>query len=176
MLNSRRIAEGTGDYFYALDLYDFSFPRYEQIDIRIIMAVSGSDAGDFFVILDGETRVGTAYMLYGRDLVYLYYLAVDPGFRGKGYGSDILAMIKDSNPGCRIALNSEAPDETAANYLQRLDRIRFYEKNGFRDTGIRMPWRGVVFALMTYGGDVSVSELLPVFAKESYYAYKFRRR
>ncbi len=162
-LTIRDIVAGSEDYDYVADLYDFSFPKKEQEKLENMLIVSETPLGKFAVILDGETRVGLLYLMVRGDLVFIYYLAVDPGLRSKGYGSEILKMIRAMYPGYRFSLNAEAPDETANNNEQRLQRISFYEMNGFRDTGTRTTWDGVTYAMMTSGGEVGTHEIGEMF-------------
>jgi len=136
-LSLRHIVEGSEDFEYASDLYDFSFPKKEQEKMDRILKISESPLGDFSVILEGDTRVGLLFYMKSRRLVYIYYLAIDPGYRGRGYGSRVLSMIEEMYPDCGFTLNSEAPDDMAENNEQRMERIAFYERNGFRDSGRR---------------------------------------
>ena len=99
------------DQGYIAWLYDISFPPAEQERMENIMKVSRTDFGHLSVVLDGGTRVGMLYILTHRDLVYVYYLAVDPEMRKRGYGSEILSIVKREHPGCRFVLSCEAPDD-----------------------------------------------------------------
>jgi ribosomal protein S18 acetylase RimI-like enzyme len=150
-LSLRHIVEGSEDFEYASDLYDFSFPKKEQEKMDRILKISESPLGDFSVILEGDTRVGLLFYMKSRRLVYIYYLAIDPGYRGRGYGSRVLSMIEEMYPDCGFTLNSEAPDDMAENNEQRMERIAFYERNGFRDSGRRRTWDGVRYAQMVKG-------------------------
>ncbi len=154
----RRVWPGSEDYGYMADLYGFSFPPAEREGMDVMMRVSGTGFGRLSVALDGDKRIGLLYVLECRDLVYIYYLAVDPGLQGRGYGSEILRKVREDHPGCRLALSCEAPDDAAENNGQRLERISFYERNGFRDTGMRAEWRGVTYVHLACGGHVGRSE------------------
>jgi len=158
-LSLRHIEPESEDYAFAVDLYYSSFPEPEREKIESIMKVSGTDLGEFTVILDGSERIGILYRIFRHNLVYIYYLAIIPELRNRGYGTAVLSMIKEMYPKSRLALNSEAPDPNADNNDQRISRMKFYERNGFKDSGTRVPWEGVTYALLTCGGDVSKSEL-----------------
>ena len=69
------------------------------------------------------------------DLVYIYYLAVDPELRGRGYGGQILELLKRSHPGMPVALDIESRKRNADNAKQREARRKFYLDNGFKPTG-----------------------------------------
>jgi len=159
-LSLRRVEYDTEDYEYVVRLYDASFPKEEQDSMKRIMNVSKTSLGKLYVALDGETRVGLLYILMRKKLLFIHYLAVDPGMRGKGYGSAILTLIRESYPDYSLTLSIEAPDERAENNAERLARKSFYEKNGYRDTGRRTPWRGITYASMVSGvGEVRPNDV-----------------
>jgi len=162
-LSLRHVEAGSDDYEYVADLYYFSFPEKEREKLENIMKVSKTPLGEFYVVLDGETRVGMLYMMIHKDLVYIYYLAIDPGKRSIGYGSAVLQIVFKMFEGYRFALNSEAPDDKANNNEERLERLSFYEKNGFKDTGTKTSWQGVDYCLLTYGGKVGKYETWKMF-------------
>ncbi len=180
-LSMRTVEDGTEDEEYVADLYVFSFPEPERERFDRIMKVSKTDLGDLYVILDGDVRIGMLYTMRRKDLVYIYYLAVDPGERGKGYGSAVLAELFGMYPEHRFALNCEAPDPKSNNNEQRLERMAFYERNGFQDTGRRTRWEGVEYALMSHGGRIGQFEVNRLFSRAARYgrrgelAYGFRR-
>lgn len=162
-LSLRHVVYGSEDYDFVADLYNFSFPLAEQEKMENILKVSETDLGEFSVILEGETRVGLLHLMIRKDLVFIYYLAIDPGIRGRGYGSEALRLVKRLYPGYRFSLNAEAPDETANNNTQRLERVAFYNKNGFTDSGVRTTWDGVTYAMLTCGGEVRHEEIGKMF-------------
>lgn len=164
-ISLRPVEPSSDDYEYVADLYEFSFPPVERERIENIMKVSRTDFGHLSVVLDDDERIGFLYILTHRDLVYIYYLAVDPGLRGRGYGSQILSMVKKEHPGCRFTLSCEAPDETAENNEQRLERIAFYERNGFVDTGRRTTWEGMTYAHMLCGDHIGRFEIGRMFKR-----------
>ena len=153
------------DVPYIRDLYLFSFPDNERIGFDEILRIKESGFGEVLVAKNGDTRVGMMFILKGEGLIYIYYLAVDPGMRGLGYGSSVLDGLKAIFPGCRFALSSESPDPDARNLEERLWRISFYERNGFADSGRRDMWKGERYALLTYGGDVGRDETGAMFRK-----------
>jgi len=167
-LSFRHVLPDSEDFEYVADLYDFAFPKVEREKMENIMKVSEkTDFGELSVVLDGEDRVGLLYLLFLKDLVYIYYLAIDPGHRCMGYGSEVLSMIKGMYPGRRFALGCEAPDEHANNNEERLERMRFYERNGFRDTGRRTSWDGVTYAQLEIGrtGRFELGKVFKIHAK-----------
>ena len=69
------------------------------------------------------------------EIFYVAYLGIDVKFRGLGIGSRLLALIVTQNPRAQIVLDVEPPHEDAPNLAQRLRRIEFYGRHGFRRCG-----------------------------------------
>ena len=88
----------------------------------------------FLAYYDGDDFVGLAYILQNEAVVYLFFLAVNPNIRYRGYGSAILQDVKDLAGNRPVVLAIEPMDGKADNFDQRLKRVRFYEKNGFHIT------------------------------------------
>ncbi len=82
--------------------------------------------------------VGFAVLLSDRALqvAYLSYFAIDGAYRSKGCGGAALAKLSEVYEDCQIVLDMERMDETAENYGQRLRRLAFYERNGYRRAGV----------------------------------------
>ena len=66
-----------------------------------------------------------------EKMIFLLYFAVNAQQRSKGYGSQIIHELKQVARGREIILNVEKPDQSAENNTHRVQRITFYERNGF---------------------------------------------
>lgn len=96
-----------------------------------MLLTSYRELADFYAYYDGDDFVGLAYVLQNEDVVYLFFLAVNPQIRSRGYGSEILQDIKKIAGSRPVVLAIEPMDEKADNFDQRLKRVRFYEKMVF---------------------------------------------
>ena len=76
------------------------------------------------------------------------YLGIDAKFRGLGIGSRLLALIVTQNPSAQIVLDVEPPHEDAPNLAQRLRRIEFYGRHGFRRCGKFFNYAGLSFEIL----------------------------
>lgn len=81
-------------------------------------------------------------------IFYVAYLGIDARFRGLGIGSRLLALIVTQNPSARIVLDVEPPHEDAPNLAQRLRRIEFYGRHGFRRCGKFFNYAGLSFEIL----------------------------
>ena len=81
-------------------------------------------------------------------IFYVAYLGIDAKFRGLGIGSRLLALIVTQNPRAQIILDVEPPHEDAPNLAQRLRRIEFYGRHGFRRCGKFFNYAGLSFEIL----------------------------
>ena len=82
------------------------------------------------------------------EIFYVAYLGIDVKFRGLGIGSRLLALISEQNPRAQIVLDVEPPHEDAPNLAQRLRRIEFYGRHGFRRCGKFFNYAGLSFEIL----------------------------
>ena len=82
------------------------------------------------------------------EIFYVAYLGIDAKFRGLGIGSRLLALIAEQNPSTQIVLDVEPPHEDAPNLAQRLRRIEFYGRHGFRRCGKFFNYAGLSFEIL----------------------------
>lgn len=82
------------------------------------------------------------------EIFYVAYLGIDAKFRGLGVGSRLLALIVTQNPRAQIVLDVEPPHEDAPNLAQRLRRIEFYGRHGFRRCGKFFNYAGLSFEIL----------------------------
>lgn len=112
-------------------LYLSAFPAVERAPYLPLLLTAYRDLADFYAYYDGDDFVGLAYILQNEAVVYLFFLAVNPNIRYRGYGSAILQDVKDLAGNRPVVLAIEPMDEKADNFDQRLKRVRFYEKMVF---------------------------------------------
>lgn len=139
-------------------LYYEAFPRNERVPFTFLKLSARKNKAIFFGIYDKDCFIGLIYNIYYKDIVYVYYLAIDKNLRGKGYGSKILETIKKEYNQCRIILMSEEINESSNNYEERIKRKRFYNNNGFRDLYYKVKEAGVIYDMLGYGKEVSHKE------------------
>ena len=82
------------------------------------------------------------------EIFYVAYLGIDAKFRGLGIGSRLLALIVTQNPSAQIVLDVEPPHEDVPNLAQRLRRIEFYGRHGFRRCGKFFNYAGLSFEIL----------------------------
>jgi len=146
------------DYKYFKELYHSAFPPEERPSYIFMKWKLKHGKGELLIAKDNDVPVGFAHLIHYKDLVYLFFLAVDEKVRGKGYGTKILQLIKERNPGKRIFLAREPLDDNADNAEQRKTRQNFYIRNGFEDISIKIIEKNYLFDTMSVGGNILPEE------------------
>ncbi|MBQ7249921.1 MAG: GNAT family N-acetyltransferase [Bacilli bacterium] len=136
-------------YSYVRDLYEASFPEEERPPFDFLFDLKDND---LYAVIDQGNPIGLVDLAAYEDLVYVFFLAIDPAYQKKGYGTGALKHVCEWFKTKRIYLCIEALDIEAANYEQRVRRLAFYQKCGFAPAGERLVEYGVAYDLLTYGG------------------------
>lgn len=139
-------------------LYNEAFPKDERIPIWLLKILVRKNKAKFHGIYDNEKFVGLVYNIFYKDIVFLFYLAIDKGTRGQGYGTKVLDSIKQKYKNSRIILCIEPVDENSDNYEQRVKRKKFYLKNGFEDSNYIIKERNIIYEMLYYNENVALQE------------------
>ena len=142
------------DYKKIKKLFLTAFPPEERPPFFFLKR----KAGQMLVAKEDGRFLGFVHLVCHKDLVYLFFFALEASHRGQGYGSQILQLVKEQNEGKRIFLAREPLDEQADNAAQRRSRHQFYLRNGFADLPIQIVEQGYVFDAMGIGGSISAAD------------------
>lgn len=93
-----------------------------------------------------------------KDILCILYFSIEENKRDHGIGSQILNNIINNHPDCRIIVDVELPEDYADNETQRLSRMHFYHKNGFKDTDIIYKWKNTDYQILIYNGKITYNE------------------
>jgi GNAT superfamily N-acetyltransferase len=121
-----------------LQLYDVSFPPNEKIPPVLLSRTIGK-GGKMRYFYDSDLFVGFCLTFEYGGISFVVYLAVSPTLRGEGYGSDILDHVSSEENLRGMFLTAEVTEGEGDDLRQRHDRRRFYRRNGWKPTGIRVP-------------------------------------
>lgn len=146
------------DYKNIRRLYKSAFPKEERAPFFLLKRKVSRGNADVLIAGEHGEFMGFVYVVCYKDLVYLFYFAVDDKCRGRGFGSNILRLLKEKYGGKRIFLAREQLDENADNYGQRIKRHEFYLRNGFKDLPCHIREGNVIYDVMGIGGNVTSNE------------------
>lgn len=145
ILNIENITE-TGKYWQEVNaLASEAFPPEEYLAPIELVRMAAGGYLNFSALLDKDTFVGFMVTMQYEKMVYLFFLAITPSCRSKGYGSRAIETLKAQYPGKTQVVDFEAPDDSADNATQREKRRQFYLKNGYRETGLFVTYYGVTY-------------------------------
>lgn len=129
-------------------LYRSAFPKEELLAWPLMRLLTLRKGASIRGWMDGDRFCGFTYSATVNGLCFVMFFAVEAHLRGKGYGSAVLQALKAENPDASLILNIEPIIDSAPNLRERKDRLAFYEKNGFYDTGYWIREVGGVFTVM----------------------------
>ncbi|MCR5637985.1 MAG: GNAT family N-acetyltransferase [Lachnospiraceae bacterium] len=135
-------------------LYNSAFPADERAPFFLIKSRVKSGKAELLHIAEGNKWIGFTYILTLKELVYVFYLAIDDKYRGLGYGQKAVKAVLKRYKGKKVFLALEDFSEDADNKEERLRRHEFYKKCGLEDLPYRLQEATVIYALMGVGGAV----------------------
>ena len=133
----------------AKGVYLSAFPKEERLPWWLLRLFSCRRDMGITAYYDGHKFCGITVSAATEKVLFLLFFAVEDDCRGRGCGSEILQLLKKENPGRAIVLNVEPLDEAAENAAQRVSRMRFYNRNGFYDTGYDIDEVGGTFRVLS---------------------------
>lgn len=148
MLTTEPIVPGSPCWAQVDTLAKEAFPPEEYLPPAQLARMAKDDHFDFLALKDEGRFVGFMAVQTYQGLAYLFFLAIVPECRARGYGSKAIETLKALYPGKAQVVDFEMPDETAANSHQRIKRRSFYLRNGYKPTGQYLSYLGVDYEIM----------------------------
>ncbi len=95
MMNSKKVSP-LMEHFSAVEaLQKEAFPPNESYSMEQILALSDSPNIQYLSFWEADTLCGLLFYNVGETMIYLFYLAVNPAIRSKGYGGKLLRWLRD---------------------------------------------------------------------------------
>ena len=138
------------------DMMKRQFPPEEYMPLDNQLALQDSGDIEIWALYDLTELVGFTTLRITNDMAYLFFLAFDDAFQGKGYGKEAIAKIRELYTDRAITVDFELVDEKAANNEQRIRRRNFYLKNGFYETGWGLSYLGVDYEIFCMNQPFSI--------------------
>lgn len=115
-----------------LDIGNEAFPPNEWTNPRDISNYTEENGWIFLAIENENTPVGfTLWYDCGENMLFGFYIAIGKEFQNKHYGARTFNLLMDKYFKGKIFFGcTEALLPEAANYQQRLARVRFHKRNG----------------------------------------------
>ena len=151
-----------------------AFPKNERFPFVGLLAMALQKRVNLQAVYDHDDFIGLIFWTYAEKIIYIGYLAVDPVWRGKGYGSQTLNLMKQHHPNQEIVLDIEPVIKTAKNYSQRINRLLFYKLNGFKLTQDNLVDEGGHYAILSSDKHFKKRYLSQLLKRMSFNCYKFK--
>ena len=151
-LIAKDIVLGSAVVEFASKLYEETYDRRMRIPLKELESVYKQHKADYVALYDDDLFVGFYYVYKYENTALIYYLAVTDSMRGRGYGTEILDLIKERYyPKYRIALSIEAPRVDDKLVSSRYRNLAFYSRNGFIDTLYKYESVGIQYEVLYWG-------------------------
>lgn len=141
------------------ELYERSFPKNEKFSFYALARRYRKGDVEFLSIVEDGAFAGLMIMAENDGSCLLNYFAVNERSRGRGYGGQALALLKERIGGNDLFLDIELVSTDAKNVEQRERRKAFYVRNGFLETGLRFALFGDKFEILSTGADMDMAML-----------------
>ena len=143
-----------------------AFPEEERLPWWLLRLNAQRKGIDLTAFLDGNRFCGFTASVTVDDTHFLLFFAIDPVLRGKGYGSEVLSLLRREYQ--TVYLNIELPIPSAPNLEERKKRFAFYQKNGFFDTCYHVWEVGGKFRVLSTNPILDVKAYKRIFRKLSF--------
>ncbi|WP_370448345.1 MULTISPECIES: GNAT family N-acetyltransferase [Lactobacillus] len=164
----------TEEYRKVKELYVKAFPEAERFHTWQLLVMALRKKARFQAIYNETEFVGLIFLVEGETAVYLAYLAIISAKHGQGYGTKVLQALRKNYYNKDIILDIEPINSLALNYNQRVKRLHFYERNGFKQTGKKLIDAGGQYAIMTTGTVFKAEILNQLLHYMSFGLHKFK--
>lgn len=155
-LHMKILTEQSPELTRASELYHAAFPEYERKPFQMVL--DGQKEGKmiaYSVFMD-EDYAGLAFLIPGRAVDVLDYLAVEPSMRGQNIGSRILHWLNEHtcHPFAVEIESTKHPDAVPEDFRRK----SFYLSNGLYDCREEIELFGVQMELMSSRNPISFDE------------------
>lgn len=132
-------------------LYISAFPRVERPPVNMFFTEAKKDDNELLAFYDNDSFIGFTNLLFYKDLCYMFFLAVSPEYRNKGYGGKIIQEAFKEYPDKTFVLCYEELDDKYPDNDLRIRRSKFYQRNGFINNNLKTCEYGVIYETVYHG-------------------------
>ena len=118
-------------------LYIGAFPEEERPPVDIFFDNALKDDNELLGVYLNSEFIGFTNLLFYKGLCYMFFLAVSPKHRNKGYGSQIIQDVFKMYPNKTFVLCYDEVDDKYQDNELRKRRRDFYFRNGFKDNNLK---------------------------------------
>lgn len=150
------------------EIYRSVFPEYERVPEKAVLSIIDTCPTATLCAYTENNTVAAMTLAFDFPefpFIYLLFLGVSPKAQGGGIGTRVLNELKKKS-GRPILLEMEVVnDPHAENPEQRQRRLRFYQRNEFKQTGLLLYSDGIPYEVMVHGTTVTQRDIDALQAK-----------
>lgn len=141
-----------------------AFPEEERPPVNYFFESLKNAANTLVAYFDRDTFIGFAFLSKYQDVCYIFFLAVKKEYRRQGYGGQILENIKQDYQDYVLMIAYEEVNPQYPNYLERVNREKFYLSHGFKNNNLKTNEYGVIYQTAYIGNrQVTFKEYKEIF-------------
>ena len=145
------------DKNYFEKLYQNAFPIEERIEMDTLYNLLEENLIEIDILRENDKNIGLAVIYLNHNIHLLSYFAIEKSFRGKGYGSSGLGLLKEKYDDLIIEIES-TKFKDADDFAIRNKRKAFYIKNGYQVLDASVNYFGIEMELMSTTKDAGLEE------------------
>lgn len=154
----KKVTVFSKEYRDVKQLQQSAFPSNELYPMWILRLLALRKNVHYLSFHDEDDFCGLLYYSVRNKLIYVFYVAVNDKIRSKGIGTQIFQWLKKQYPDKEITLNIEPLETNAENAEQRVRRMKFYEKQGFRNSGYMLKDTSGDYYILTTANSLAVED------------------
>lgn len=128
------------------------FPPEEYMSLGTLLGLQDKGDVEIWALYANKELAGFTALRIQGTMAYLFFLAFDDRYQGKGYGKEAVKKIGSLYSDKALTVDFELVDGSAANNEQRIRRRCFYLKCGFVETGWGLEYLGVRYEIFCRNG------------------------
>ena len=149
-------------------LFEHAFPVEERPPFNIFITFKKQELYNVYL---NDEFVGLVDLVIKDDIIYLFFLAVKKKYRYQGIGSQILHDLQDKYINYNIFLLAEEVNDKYIDNINRIKRLKFYERNGFKVSSTIISEYNIRYQVLYNKKEVYLSTFLAMmeYLLEDYY-------
>ena len=147
------------------------FPPDEQMQLDEKLELQAKGEVELWAFYDNKELIGFATLRTTPEMIYLFFLAFDDPFQGKGYGKEAVHRIGSMYADRAFTVDFELVNEAAENNIQRIRRRKFYLNCGFSETGWGLEYLGVRYEIFCINKSFNIGQFKEMLDKLPIYNF-----
>ena len=136
----------------------FDFPP------KVMAQMSEEEDMDFLAFYDDDIFVGFIVVSQHKNMIYVFFFAIDQTLRSSGYGARALSTLKEHYKGCQFFADIEKIDVTAPDNEERKRRRAFYLRNGYKTSEYFMFYKETDYEVLYSEGEFDLDSFKELIA------------